>query len=237
MAAVLHIIRREIPSSWSPMQRTICQEVEISGVGLHSGRLVTATLCPAKEHSGITFRRTDLQGFEIPAHMEHVSRVVLATTLMKRGVMLSTVEHLLSALYGLGIDNLIVNIDSLEVPIVDGSALPFARLIHKAGICQQSEVEQLRKSNLIRGGSLENAVVLSQTDILNGDLRSQDEFVRHKILDLIGDIALCSYPIMGHIHAFKAGHALHTRLARQLSPNNTSCEITCKSLTSQTMPG
>ena len=305
MAAVLHIIRREIPSSWSPMQRTICQEVEISGVGLHSGRLVTATLCPARENSGITFRRTDLQGFKIPAHMKYVSRVVLATTLMKRGVMLSTVEHLLSALYGLGIDNLTVDIDSLEVPIVDGSALPFARLIHKAGICQQSapreflkitepitikdgkkfikirpadsfqihyeidfehpkigvqsieleitpenysseiayartfgflsEVEQLRKSNLIRGGSLENAVVLSQTDILNGDLRSQDEFVRHKILDLIGDIALCSYPIIGHIHAFKAGHALHTRLAKQLSPGNAACEIICESLPDRTM--
>ena len=231
--------------------------------------------------------------------MRHVSRVVLATTLMKKGVMLSTVEHLLSALYGLAIDNLVIEIDSLEVPIADGSALPYAELIQEAGIQEQdldrtflrvvklmvvrdedkfieispsedfficyeidfehpliqrqklemevtpanyfkeiafartfgffSEVEQLRKSNLIRGGSLENAVVLSEDGILNGTLRASDEFVRHKALDLIGDIALCGHPILGRIHAHKAGHALHTRLASCLTLNNSHCELVAES--------
>ncbi len=281
------------------MQRTVRRPVELSGVGLHSGAPVTVRLCPAPENSGIVFRRTDLRDFEIEAHMRHVSRVVLATTLMKKGVMLSTVEHLLSALYGLAIDNLVIEIDSLEVPIADGSALPYAELILEAGIEEQgldrtflrvvksmvvreedkfieispsedffiryeidfehpliqrqklemevtpenyfkeiafartfgffSEVERLRKSNLIRGGSLENAVVLSEDGILNGTLRASDEFVRHKALDLIGDIALCGHPIIGRIHAHKAGHALHTRLASCLTLHNSHCELVAES--------
>jgi len=277
------------------LQRTVRRPVELTGVGLHSGAAVTVRLCPAPEDTGIVFRRTDLRDFEIEAHMRHVSRVVLATTLMKKGVMLSTVEHLLSALYGLSIDNLIVEINSLEVPIADGSALPYATLIQEAGIEEQrrertflrvvkpmivedgdkfieitpaddffiryeidfqhplirqqklelevtpenyfkeiafartfgffSEVEQLRKSNLIRGGTLDNAVVLSEDGLLSGTLRARDEFVRHKALDLIGDIALCGRPILGRVHARKAGHALHTRLAAFLTDHNSHCEL------------
>lgn len=268
------------------MQTTIGESVQISGVGLHTGCDVSLTLKPAGPGVGLVFRRVDLRNFEIEAHRKHVSRVVLATTLMKRGVMLSTVEHLLSALYGLGVDNVYIDIDSLEVPILDGSARPFVEIVERAGIRELpeerrflkversillqdgekyisvapaydfrityeidfahpaigrqridlsitpesyaseiafartfgflTEVEQLRKSNLIRGGSLDNAVVLSETGILNGELRAPDEFVRHKTLDLIGDIALCGYPLIGHITAHKAGHALHTALATEL---------------------
>ena len=268
------------------MQRTVRRPVELSGVGLHSGAPVTVRLCPAPENNGIVFRRTDLRDFEIEAHMRHVSRVVLATTLMKKGVMLSTVEHLLSALYGLAIDNLVIEIDSLELPIADGSALPYAELIQEAGIEEQgldrtflrvvksmvvrdedkfieispgedffiryeidfkhpliqrqqlemevtpenyfkeiafartfgffSEIERLRKSNLIRGGSLENAVVLSEDGILNGTLRASDEFVRHKILDAIGDLYLLGACLLGEFSGFKSGHNLNNALLRSL---------------------
>ena len=250
-------------------------------------------LNPAPADTGIVFRRVDLQGFEIEALRERVSRVVLATTLMKKGVMLSTVEHVLSALYGLGLDNLYIDISSLEVPILDGSALPFVEMVQKAGVQKQekdrtflkiqkpfrlqegnkfisiepsstfrisyeidfvhpaighqildlemtseayakeiafartfgfrSEVEELRRKGLILGGSFENAVVLSETEIMNGPLRSPDEFVRHKTLDLIGDISLCGYPLIGHIKAHKAGHALHTDLATALVRDPTLC--------------
>ncbi|HSR49741.1 MAG TPA: UDP-3-O-acyl-N-acetylglucosamine deacetylase [Acidobacteriota bacterium] len=271
------------------MQRTIGKPVSAQGVGLHTGCEVSVTLRPAPPDTGLIFRRTDLQGFEIEALRKHVSRVVLATTLMKRGVMLSTVEHLLSALYGQGIDNCYIDIDSLEVPIMDGSAQPFVELLQEAGSKAQDaerlylqveetlrleegdkfieirpfggfrisykidfqhpcigrqrfdmeidpesyarevafartfgffqEVEQLLKSGLVRGGSLENAVVLSEEGIMNGQLRAEDEFVRHKVLDLIGDISLCGRPVVGHIVACKAGHALHTRLATELARN------------------
>lgn len=275
------------------MQATIQNPVQISGIGLHTGCQVSLKLNPAPADTGIVFRRVDLQGFEIEALRERVSRVVLATTLMKKGVMLSTVEHVLSALYGLGLDNLYIDISSLEVPILDGSALPFVEMVQKAGIQTQekdrtflkvqkpfrlqegskfisiepcstfrisyeidfahpaighqildlemtskayakeiafartfgfrSEVEELRRKGLIRGGSFENAVVLSETEIMNGPLRSPDEFVRHKTLDLIGDISLCGYPLIGHIKAHKAGHALHTDLATALVRDPTLC--------------
>ena len=275
------------------MQATIKNPVQISGIGLHTGCQVSLELNPAPADTGIVFRRVDLQGFEIEALRERVSRVVLATTLMKKGVMLSTVEHVLSALYGLGLDNLYINISSLEVPILDGSALPFVEMVRKAGVQTQekdrtflkvqrsfrlqegskfisiepsstfrisyeidfahpaighqildlemtskayakeiafartfgfrSEVEELRRKGLIRGGSFENAVVLSETEIMNGPLRSPDEFVRHKTLDLIGDISLCGFPLIGHIKAHKAGHALHTDLATALVRDPTLC--------------
>jgi UDP-3-O-[3-hydroxymyristoyl] N-acetylglucosamine deacetylase len=275
------------------MQTTIQDPVQISGIGLHTGCQVSLKLNPAPADTGIVFRRVDLQGFEIEALRERVSRVVLATTLMKKGVMLSTVEHVLSALYGLGLDNLYIDISSLEVPILDGSALPFVEMVQKAGVQPQekdrtflkvqksfrlqeeskfisiepcssfrisyeidfahpaighqildlemtseayaqeiafartfgfrSEVEELRRKGLIRGGSFENAVVLSETEIMNGPLRSPDEFVRHKTLDLIGDISLCGYPLIGHIKAHKAGHALHTDLATALVRDPTLC--------------
>lgn len=268
------------------MQTTLKKPVRVSGIGLHTGCKVSLELAPAPPDTGVIFRRVDLQNFEIEALRKRVSRVVLATTLMKRGVMLSTVEHLLSAVYGLGIDNLYVDIDSLEVPILDGSALPFVEMIKEAGtqglsaertflkiereFCLRegekyiavqpascwrvsyeidfshpaigrqmldleitpesyareisfartfgfyAEVEELLKKGLIRGGSLDNAVVLSQDGIMNGGLRAPDEFVRHKVLDLIGDVSLCGYPLIGHITAYKAGHALHTNLATEL---------------------
>lgn len=269
------------------MQRTISRSVSVAGTGLHTGCNVSLTLHPAPEDTGVIFRRTDLQEFPIEARRKWVSRVVLATTLMKRGVMLSTVEHLLSAVYGVGLDNLYIDIDSLEIPILDGSARPFVKLIEEAGIKQQSEartflvvkdrirvedgdkyieicphegfhisyqidfdhpaigeqhfdseitpkvyssqisfartfgfydeVEELLQKGLIRGGSFENAVVLGDDGVMNGELRIEDEFVRHKVLDLIGDISLCGHPLMGKIRAFKAGHALHTNLATEIS--------------------
>jgi UDP-3-O-[3-hydroxymyristoyl] N-acetylglucosamine deacetylase len=269
------------------MQKTIRNPVRVSGIGLHTGCEVSLELNPAPPGTGIVFRRVDLQDFEIEARRQWVSRVVLATTLMKRGVMLSTVEHLLSAVYGFGLDNLYIDIDSLEVPILDGSALPFVDLLRDAGEVNQDadrtylvverpirleekdkwisiepysgfhityeidfdhpsigrqafdgeitpeayasevalsrtfgfyeEVEELLKKGLIRGGSLENAVVLSKTGIMNGELRVPDEFVRHKVLDLIGDVSLCGRPLRGLIRAFKAGHSLHTNLATEIS--------------------
>jgi UDP-3-O-[3-hydroxymyristoyl] N-acetylglucosamine deacetylase len=269
------------------MQTTIAKPASTSGIGLHTGCHVSITLRPAPPRTGIVFRRVDLHGFEIEARRKWVSRVVLATTLMKRGVMLSTVEHVLSAIYGCGIDNLYVDIDSLELPILDGSARPFVELIEAAGIAEQSaertflvvertvrleergkfvmiepsdqlsisyaidfdhpaigrqsidlvltrksytqeiafartfgfyrEVEDLRRKGLIRGGSLENAVVLDESGVMNGELRAPDEFVRHKVLDLIGDVSLCGSPLLGRITAYRAGHSLHTNLATKIS--------------------
>lgn len=269
------------------MQKTVGKEVHVSGIGLHTGCNVQVCLKPAPVGSGIVFRRTDLRNFEIEAQRKWVSRVVLATTLMKNGVMLSTVEHLLSAVYGMGISNLYIDIDSLEVPILDGSAAPWIQLLEEAEIVEQeeeaeilvidevirleepgkfilirpyptfrisyeiefshpaigkqqldvelnpenyaseisfartfgfyNEVEELLKKGLIRGGSLENAVVLDDEGVINGELRYRDEFVRHKILDLMGDISLCGYRLAGHIQAFRAGHSLHTNLATEIS--------------------
>ncbi len=269
------------------MQRTIEKEVQVSGIGLHTGCDVTVVLKPAPVGTGVVFRRTDLRSFEIEAQRRWVSRVVLATTLMKQGVMLSTVEHLLSAAYGMNLSNLYVDIDSLEVPILDGSAAFWVELFENAGIVEQemdaevlvidrtikleepgkyiliepyplfrvsyeidfshpsvghqeldieispenyaseiafartfgfsNEVEELLKKGLIRGGSLDNAVVLDDNGVMNGELRCHDEFVRHKILDLIGDISLCGYPLAGHIRAHRAGHSLHTNLATEIA--------------------
>lgn len=277
------------------MQKTIKQSVQIAGVGLHTGCDVSVELNPAPVDTGIVFRRVDLQDFRIEALRKWVSRVVLATTLMKRGVMLSTVEHLLSAVYGCGVDNLFIDINSLEVPILDGSAAPFVEMLKDSGFTEQDaertylvvertirleerdkyvvvepaasfrisyeidfdhpaigrqsldleispetyeteiafartfgfyeEVEELLKKGLIRGGSLENAVVLSEDGLMNGGLRAPDEFVRHKTLDLIGDISLCGYPIIGHIHAHRAGHSLHTNLAMEVSRNRSAVTL------------
>ena len=244
------------------------------------------TLAPAPEDTGIVFRRTDLKNFEIEAVRSHVARVSYATTLMKKGVMISTVEHLLSTLYGLAIDNVFIDLDSMEVPIMDGSGQRFIEEIDKTGIQEQaglrryiviqepievrhgdkvagvypspspkatyiidfqhnaigrqeiqidltpevyrreigpartfgfvSDVEYLKRCGLIRGGSLENAVVLDDSGIVNATLRFADEFVRHKMLDLLGDISLVGHPIIGHLYAEKAGHALHTALAEHI---------------------
>jgi len=268
-------------------QRTLRNEIHLDGIGLHSGYPVHQNLVPAPVNTGIIFRRTDLRNFEIEATWAHVARVSYATTLMKKGVMIATVEHLLSALYGLGIDNLYIDLNSLEVPILDGSGQRFMEEIEKAGIAKQnglrkyiliqeaievrhgdkvagvypdpvaratyiidfehsaighqniqveltpesyrreigtartfgfmSDVEYLKKCGLIRGGSLENAVVLDDSGIVNNHLRFPDEFVRHKLLDLLGDISLVGYPIIGHLYAEKAGHAIHAALADQMA--------------------
>lgn len=278
-------------------QTTLQRPVEVRGVGLHTGVTVGLRLCPAPAYTGIVFCRTDLDRFEIPARPEHVAHVSYATTLVRRGVMISTVEHVLSALVGCGVDNVLIEIDSLEVPILDGSALPFVEMIEAAGkvildapryylrvrkvisvedgnkrltlsphrtftvsgtidfphplIGRQTltvtldgltywreiapartfgflrEVEELRRLGLIRGGSLENAVVLDGEGILNPEgLRFADEFVRHKVLDLIGDLALLGHPVLGRIEAERPGHALNTTAVRKLLSDPQAWELT-----------
>ncbi len=267
-------------------QRTLRKKAQFEGVGLHTGYSVRLTLAPAPPDSGIRFRRTDLKNFEIEAVRPHVAKVSYATTLMKKGVMISTVEHVLSALYGLGIDNLFLDIDSMEVPILDGSCRSFVNEIRKIGLVEQdalrkymviekpievrqdkkvagvypgpipratyiidfehkaigyqkiqieltpesycrelaeartfgfvSDVEYLKSLGLIRGGSLENAVVLDSSGIVNNHLRFPNEFVRHKLLDLLGDISLAGYPIIGHLYAERAGHAIHAALVDRI---------------------
>ena len=273
-------------------QRTLRQPVSFSGIGLHTGYTVNMTLQPAPPNTGIVFRRTDLQGFEIEARCKHVAKVSYATTLMKKGVMISTVEHILAALYGLGIDNLHLDLDAMEAPIMDGSCSRYIEEILKDGqdsiveqdaprrylviekpievrqgdkfagiypadpagrlqatyliefdhlaigrqqidlkltpetFCHElamartfgfvSDIEYLKGLGLIRGGALDNAVVLTPDGILNQKLRYPDEFVRHKLLDLLGDMALVGYPVIGHLCAERAGHAIHTALAGQI---------------------
>ncbi len=268
-------------------QHTLASEVSLSGIGLHTGVTVNVRLRPAPAHTGVVFKRTDLDGFVIEAQSRHVARVSYATSLMKKGVLISTTEHLLSALAGLGVDNAVVEIDNLELPIVDGSALPFVKLIRRAGLRAQrarrtyvkilkplelvegvkriavypadtfatsyaicfahpvigaqsldfapsahsyendvapartfgflAEVEMLLKSGLVKGGSLDNVVVLDQERVMNPEgLRFPDEFCRHKILDLIGDLSLLGHPLIGHVVADRAGHAMHAQLVSQL---------------------
>jgi len=269
-----------------PHQRTLRRPVQLEGIGLHTGYPVTLRLTPAPHDTGIVFRRTDLADFSIEASRGHVARVSYATTLMKKGVMIATVEHLLSTLYGLAIDNLFIDLNSMEVPILDGSGEPFARAVEEAGVHTQraprkymvirapievrqdgkvagvypaetpsatyvidfqhpaigrqeihlelsphayrreispartfgfiSDVEYLKRSGLIRGGSLDNAVVLDSNGIVNDHLRFPDEFVRHKLLDLLGDISLAGHPVIGRFYAEKAGHAIHTALADRI---------------------
>jgi UDP-3-O-[3-hydroxymyristoyl] N-acetylglucosamine deacetylase len=276
-------------------QRTLREAVHFEGIGLHTGYSVKLALIPAPPDTGIRFRRTDLQNFEIEAVRNHVAKVSYATTLMKKGVMISTVEHLLSALYGLSIDNLYLDINSMEVPILDGSGSCFVEEIQKVGIVAQnalrkyiliekpievrqdgkvagvypdsvsgatyiidfkhecigyqkihielnpesycreiamartfgfvSDVEYLKSLGLIRGGSLENAVVLDASGIVNNHLRFPNEFVRHKLLDLLGDISLTGYPIIGRLHAERAGHAIHTALADQITRLKTHYRV------------
>jgi UDP-3-O-[3-hydroxymyristoyl] N-acetylglucosamine deacetylase len=276
-------------------QRTLKERLSFEGIGLHTGYSVHLELVPAPENTGIVFRRTDLKNFEIEATRAHVARVSYATTLMKKGVMISTVEHLLSTLYGLCIDNLYIDLNSMEVPIMDGSGRVFIEAIGEAGIREQhelreylviqepievshedkmagvypapvpqatyiinfehsaigrqqidleltpesyiamigsartfgfiSDVEYLRRSGLIRGGSLENAVVLDDSGIVNCELRFPNEFVRHKMLDLLGDISLIGRPIIGHLYADKAGHAIHAALADRIARDRTKHRV------------
>ena len=268
------------------VQRTLRRAISCAGIGLHSGRKVTLSLRPAAAGSGIRFRRVDLGGLEVAAQVNHVGAINYATGLMRDTVQVDTVEHLLAALLSLGIDNVTVELNSPEVPIMDGSAAPFVYLIQEAGVRaldaprrylkvhrpisltrgdkriaiypsdhfkvtysiafdhpllrHQSrtirltsdsfvdeiapartftflkEVEMLRQQGLALGGSLENAIVISDTGVLNNGLRFDDEFVRHKILDVIGDMALVGHPMIGHLVAHRGGHALHTAFAAKI---------------------
>jgi UDP-3-O-[3-hydroxymyristoyl] N-acetylglucosamine deacetylase len=247
---------------------------------------VTLSLKPAPADFGVRFRRTDIGHHEVPATVHNLAAIQLATGLAREEVSVETVEHLLAALVSMGIDNVIVELNSPEVPIMDGSAAPFIYLIQEAGVKQlvtprkylkitraismsrgdkrialypsdhfkvtysvsydhpllrhQSrtlriteesfvediapartftflkDVEMLRQNGLALGGSLENAIVLGETGVLNNALRFEDEFVRHKILDAIGDLALVGYPVIGHLVAHRAGHALHTEFAAKI---------------------
>ena len=268
-------------------EQTIAGPIEFTGIGLHTGEHATLRILPAPAGKGIVFRRVDLDNFELRADVASVARVAYATTLMNRGVWISTVEHLLSALYGIGIDNAYIELDNFEVPILDGSALPYTEAIGRIGVVKQEqprqciritnefvlkegdktlgiypsdtfaiqydidfphpligrqslrveftgtnyadsiapartfgfyhEVEKLQASGLVRGGSLENAIVLTETGMLNDtSLRFQDEFVRHKTLDLLGDFALIGQQVLGRLVANRAGHALHTRFVAEL---------------------
>ena len=277
-------------------QTTIQREVSSEGVGLHTGVFGHLRLVPAPADTGIVFRRTDLDNFIIEARGENVARVSYATSLMKQGVLLSTTEHLLAAIYSCGIDNVFINIDSIEVPILDGSAEPFMQMLEQAGVrrlrkrrrylkvlkplevidngrrigvypadefrvkcfvdfphplvgqqeiemvvsqesfrqllarartfCFEREIEPLRAMGLIRGGSLDNAIVLTNDGVMNGPLRFADEFGRHKALDLIGDLALVGLPLHARVIAHKAGHALHTQLVSTLLANPDLWTIT-----------
>lgn len=280
-------------------QRTLKNVIRATGVGLHTGKKVYLTLRPAAVNTGIIFRRVDLEpAVEIPARPENVGDTRLSTTLTNGNVRISTVEHLLSALAGFGIDNAYVDVSSDEVPIMDGSAGPFVFLIQSAGVTDQSapkqflrikkpvrveeedkwatfepfdgfkvgftiefdhpafneknctaeidfsttsfvkevsrartfgfmrDVELLRENNLALGGSLDNAVVVDDYRILNEDgLRYEDECVKHKILDAIGDLYLLGHSLIGAFNGYKSGHELNNRLLRDLLANEEAWEL------------
>jgi len=269
-------------------QRTIAQTASISGIGLHSGHRINMTLRPAEAGTGIIFHRSEGERVvSIEAISANVVDTRLATVLGKNGLQVSTVEHFMAALTAFGIDNLHVDIDGPEIPVMDGSALPFVELLQEAGVCnlarsrkflivhkpitvidgekrvslipsrffritaeiafehpciahqQRSikfsretftkdiapartfgflkEVEYLKANGLARGGSMENAVVIGDDKILNPEgLRFGDEFVRHKILDSVGDFSLLGYPILGHFKTFKAGHDINHKMVEQI---------------------
>jgi UDP-3-O-[3-hydroxymyristoyl] N-acetylglucosamine deacetylase len=271
-------------------QRTLKNTIRGTGVGLHSGKKVLMVLRPAPEDTGVVFRRMDLdKTVEIPAYAENVGETMLGTTLIQDGVRVSTIEHLLSAFAGLGIDNAYVELSAEEVPIMDGSASPFVFLLQSAGMEEQAapkrfarilssikvedgdkwarfdpydgyklnfeiefnhpsfrkrdqtasmkfsttsflkeisrartfgfmrDVEVLRSRNLALGGTMENSIVVGEHGVLNEDgLRYEDEFVKHKILDAIGDLYLLRRSIIGEFSGHKSGHALNNRLLRTL---------------------
>lgn len=277
-------------------QRTLKNSIRATGVGLHTGEKVYLVLRPAPANTGIVFRRTDLD-FEVRATAAAVGDTRLSTCLVQDGVRIATVEHLLSALAGLGIDNCYVDLSAAEVPIMDGSAAPFVFLIRSAGLKEQDapkrfvrilepvqvvdgdkwvafepfegfqvsftidfdhpvflrefaravvdfsstsfvkevsrartfgfmkEIEALRASRLALGGSLDNAIVVDEYRVLNEDgLRYRDEFVKHKILDAIGDLYLLGSSLIGSFHGHKSGHALNNRLLRKLLENQHAWE-------------
>ncbi len=278
-------------------QRTLSSKINASGVGLHTGKKVSLTLKPAEADAGITFIRTDIQSNPIKASFDNVNDTRLQTSLSNNEVRISTVEHLLSALAGLGIDNAIIELDGPEVPIMDGSARPFVFMIQSAGIKEQDapkkfikvtkpievrqnekwariepfdgfkvaftidfnhpafdnssqsseidfssvsylsqvsrartfgfvrDIENLRKNNLALGGSVNNAVVIDDYRVINDEgVRFQDEFVKHKILDAIGDLYLLGHGLIGSFSAYKSGHHLNNLLLRELDNNQEAWE-------------
>jgi UDP-3-O-[3-hydroxymyristoyl] N-acetylglucosamine deacetylase len=287
---------RRFRESHTLYQSTIAREAVAEGVGLHTGVYGHVRLVPAPADTGIVFRRVDLDNFTIEAHGQNVARVSYATSLMKQGVLLSTTEHLLAAIYSCGIDNIYIDIDSIEIPILDGSAEPFMAMLEHAGMrrlrrkrrylkvlqplevvegdrrikispadhfsvscyvdfphpevgrqqvevavspetfrnflarartfCFERDIEPLRAMGLIRGGSLANAIVLTDDGVMNGPLRFKDEFGRHKALDLIGDLALVGLPLLARVEAHKAGHSLHTQLVSRLLADPSLWTIT-----------
>jgi UDP-3-O-[3-hydroxymyristoyl] N-acetylglucosamine deacetylase len=269
------------------LQRTIKNSISCEGIGLHTGKPVKMTLKPAPAGNGVVFLRTDLGNSEIIAMAANTAATNYATTLTQDGASVATVEHILAAFSGLNIDNVTVELDAAEVPIMDGSAAAFVRLIAEAGIQTQdalqpvlkiirplfvregnkqlaiwpaetqsvsyfidfnhpmlkeqslqyqsseesflrevsdartfgflSDVQMLRANGLAKGGSLDNAVILGEDSVLNTDgLRYKDEFVRHKILDLIGDLSLVGMPVIGHVVAHKSGHGLNAQVVTKL---------------------
>ena len=280
-------------------QRSIKTVIHATGVGLHSGQKVYMTLRPAPVNTGVVFIRSDLpQPNSVRAEARRVGDTRLSTCLEEAGIRVATVEHLMSAISGLGIDNLFVDLTSAEVPIMDGSAGPFVFLLQSAGIEEQKaakkyirikkpiqvadgdkwarfepfngfkltytiafdhpvfdadsssvtinfadtsyaqevsrartfgfmqDVETLRSMGLAQGGSLDNAIVMDEYRVLNEDgLRYKDEFVRHKILDAVGDLYLLGHPLIGAFHGYKAGHALHNRLLRELMQEQAAWEF------------
>ena len=280
-------------------QRTLRNSIKATGVGLHTGDKVLLTLCPAPVDTGIVFRRTDLNPVaEIPARADLVGETTLSTCLIQGEARVSTIEHLLSAMAGLGVDNAYVDVTAPEIPIMDGSAAPFVFLLQSAGIVEQhaakkfirvrrevtvtdgdktasflplegfkisfgidfdhpvfkhraatteidfsttsfvrevsrartfgfvEEIEYLRSKGLARGGSMDNAVVIDDYKVLNhGGLRYDDEFVKHKVLDAIGDLYLLGYSLIGEYRAFKSGHALNNQALRTLIANTDAWEM------------
>jgi UDP-3-O-[3-hydroxymyristoyl] N-acetylglucosamine deacetylase len=277
-------------------QKTLKTEVTLNGIGLHSGQPATVVLKPAKPNQGIVFVRSDMEGQpRIPAHFKNVINTQMATTLGRGQISISTVEHLLAALQGAGIDNLLVEVSGPEIPIMDGSSEPFVAAILSAGIQSQhqmksfvilrkkvevkiaerwavaepssglevhasidfdhpsigyqvyhyiegktkfselasartfgflKEVEMLKRMGLARGGSLENAVVVDEANVLNpGGLRFPDEFARHKVLDALGDLKLAGLPLRASIRLHRAGHDLHGQLLAAIFKDSSNYQI------------
>lgn len=285
------------------LQRTLKKEVSIAGIGLHTGQNTSVKLMPAPRDNGIVFYRRDRDVF-IKADLNSVSDTAFATTLGSNGTKVKTVEHILAALSGLGIDNLLIEVSGPEIPILDGSSSGFVELILSAGVAKQAEkmphlrilkpvffkeanteicvlpydgtlityqasfdhnligrqkmsirlneetfvkelapartfgflkdIANMRANGLAKGGSLENAIILSDIGVVNKTgLRFQDEFIRHKVLDFIGDISLIGLPVYGHIHAIKTGHTTNIKFAKKLLSSEDCWEIVSEHSLSQ----
>ena len=276
-------------------QKSLARSVEVQGVGLHSGKRVRLRVLPSGADSGIVFVRRDAGNSPIPASHRLLNGGNLSTTLSRGSVFVATVEHLLSALHGMSIDNARIEIDGPEIPILDGSSLPFVQMFREAGLrslgkarrfltltrpvrvkagekeilalpdnlfqatyaidfphtvigaqtvsievseetyddsiapartfCLLRDVEAMRRSGLGLGGSLDNALVVGDDGVLNGSLRFPDEFARHKVLDLVGDLALLGAPIRAHVIAFKGGHRLHAALVAKIMSNRSAWSL------------